>query len=189
MEAARERRAATRAPLGGAAVVLLGRERLPAESIDISQSGIALRMPRCPEPGTFLRICFSLEGGARLDADGVVARIEPHADNCAVGVQFEVVEGHVIEAIHHYVSHYVSQHDQQRAANEAVRRRTGEYAPVERYPPPPDETIEAARGTPGMPDGPAAAPSTGEYLPPREEGDRAYEIPVPPPFGVTKRKH
>lgn len=183
MTAAVERRAAPRASLHGTVTVLLDQQRLQVDAVDISPTGIAVRLPRCPEVGTYLRLEFDLQGGfgrrAPLHADGVVCRAQPSPRGCLLGVEFRVIEGPVVEAICAYV----------RSANDpgvpepVVRARsgpTGEYAPAERYPPPGEQTLESVRGTPGMPGGPAAAPSTGEYLPPDEDGSG---IPAPPAWG------
>jgi hypothetical protein len=156
MLAGQERRTGPRAPLAGTAVVHCGDAKVACEILDVGTMGIGLLAPQALPAGEFVRVVFRIgaantrpmgaEGGPErlYQADGVVVVADKHSAGCRLGIQFTVIEGHVATQIHAYVSKQVGP--------DAARRRTGEYASMEAYPPAgdaeaPEAEASAATGT------------------------------------------
>ena len=154
MLAAQERRTGPRAPLAGTAVVHCGDAKVACEILDVGTMGIGLLAPQALPAGEFVRVVFRIGaantrptgaggGPERLhQADGVVVVADKHSAGCRLGIQFTVIEGHVAAQIQAYVSTQLGP--------DGPRRRTGEYASMEAYPPAEDveaPEVGAATGT------------------------------------------
>jgi hypothetical protein len=89
-----DRRGHPRIPLHRPAVVFVGDQRLPAQAVDVSESGIGVALPGDGAAGTFVRVNFNVEdthAGAApwLDVDGVIVRTHAHAGGKFVwGIRF-----------------------------------------------------------------------------------------------------
>jgi hypothetical protein len=179
MLVAQERRTGPRAPLTGTAVVHCRDVKVGCEILDVSAMGIGLLAPRELPDGEFVRVVFRLGaandsrargaagGPERLHTvDGVVVSVTPSrvsgADGgvgvgCRLGIQFTVIEGHVAQQIHAYVTQQVGPAPRAGAIGappEHAARQTGEYAPKESYP-----------------DQPRAMRATGEFLAAMDDDD------------------
>lgn len=161
-----ERRASLRAALEqGQAIVFVENKRVRARPIDISTNGMALALPATVELGTYLRVNFALRSATGqdhwVDVDGVVTRAAMQSSERFLALQFSVIEGHVALLIHEYVERH--RHLQTRRMQAATYVERYEKGKTNRY-------LEAmadpaAAPPPGTPEGPVAAPVTGEYAP------------------------
>lgn len=104
-----ERRSHPRASLLRPAVVFVGDKRLPAQTIDVSESGIGVALSGEGAAGTFVRVNFNVDEGRPgaapwLDVDGVVVRTHAHAGRWVWGIRFLSAPASVVAGIKSHVA-------------------------------------------------------------------------------------
>jgi len=127
MRLTHERRGSPRAVLAAQAVLFMDSKRVRAEGVDISQTGIGVVVPHRLDAGAYLRLNFALKDGQGVerwfDADGLVARATKRGTGCLLGIQFTVIEGHVVTRIHEYVRRRHTTSELNRELAEAAREK------------------------------------------------------------------
>lgn len=84
----KERRRSPRIPIEGSVVVYSGNQRLTCRLLNVSESGMALAADSEQQPGTFLRLRFTLPGDRRpTGVDAVVVRHRGSGSKIEWGIQ------------------------------------------------------------------------------------------------------
>ncbi|MEM6989359.1 MAG: PilZ domain-containing protein [Myxococcota bacterium] len=102
-----ERRGHPRAALLGRATMFAGDKRANVPTLDVSETGLALRCPTPSSVGTFLRVNFRVSESADqwLDVDGVVRHMSPsHGGEFRYGIQFVSPSPACVAQVRRYVS-------------------------------------------------------------------------------------
>jgi hypothetical protein len=120
-------------------VVTVADRQFRGYGVDVSQTGISVIVPGQVLPGAYVRLRIAMPSSAELgkidrwiDADGIVTRSESHAADALLGIEFSVIGGPAVQAIHGFVSEYgatLNQPPPSDPADDSLEGAvTGEYA-------------------------------------------------------------